>query len=87
MKLLHEALETRTRDQGGSVTENYEDCNGNRRPCVMSLGTPQFPRGLGVDTTSEVKVIFRYDDEGGAAQVASSDVRVASASVHSGWVL
>lgn len=72
MNIMRQALETITREQGGSVTENYEDCNGNRCACVMALRTPQFPRGVGVDITSEGKVIFRYDEEGGVAPAARS---------------
>jgi hypothetical protein len=69
---MRQAFETIAREQGGSVAESYEDCNGKRTPCVISLKTPQFPRGVGVDITPEGKVVFRYDEEGGVASVAKS---------------
>jgi hypothetical protein len=72
MRIMRQALETIGREQGGSVTEDYEDCNGKRNPCVMGLKTPRFPRGVGVDVTAEGKVIFRYDEEGSVAPVAKS---------------
>src|ERR1035437_4990762 len=72
MGIMRQAFETIAREQGGSVAESYEDCNGKRTPCVISLKTPQFPRGVGVDITPEGKVVFRYDEEGGVASVAKS---------------
>lgn len=70
--IMRQALETIAREQGGSVTEDYEDCNGKRTSCVIGLKTAQFPRGVGVDITPEGKVVFRYDEEGGIAPVAKS---------------
>lgn len=72
MSIMRQALEAITREQGGLITETYDDCNGNRRACIMALKTPQFPRGVGIDIASEGKVIFRYDEEGGVAPVARS---------------
>jgi hypothetical protein len=72
MRIMRQALENVIRDRGGSITEDYEDCNGKRTPCVMGLKTSQFPRGVGVDITAEGKVVFRYDGEGGVAPVAKS---------------
>jgi hypothetical protein len=72
MKIMRQALEIVAREKGGSVTEDYEDCSGQRTACLIGLKTPQFPRGLGVDVTSEGKVVFRYDEEGGVGTVAKS---------------
>ena len=72
MKIMRQALEIVARERGGSVTEDYEDCNGQRAACLIGLKAPQFPRGVGVDITSEGKVVFRYDEEGGVASAAKS---------------
>lgn len=72
MSIMRQALETVAREQGGSVTEAYEDCNGKRIACLIGLKTPQFPRGVGVEIAPDGKVVFRYDEEGVAASVAKS---------------
>lgn len=72
MRIMRQALGTLAREQGGSVTEDYEDCSGNRTPCVIGLKTAQFPRGVGVDITADGKVAFRYDQEGGGASAAKA---------------
>ena len=72
MKIMRQALEIVARESGGSVTEDYEDCNGQRTPCLIGLKAPRFSRGIGVDITSEGNVVFRYDEEGGAAAAAKS---------------
>ena len=72
MGIMRQALETIAREQSGSVTEDYEDCNGKRTECVIGLKTPQFPRGVGVDIMPEGKVVFRYDEEGGVTPAAKS---------------
>lgn len=72
MNIMRQALEIVAREQNGSITEDYEDCNGKRTPCVIGLKTAKFSRGVGVDVTAEGKVVFRYDAEGGVARVVKS---------------
>ena len=72
MQIMRQALATVALEQGGSVTEDYEDCNGKRTPCVFGLKTPKFARGVGVDISPEGKVVFRYDQEGGVASLAKT---------------
>lgn len=70
-EMLKAAVEQVAREQGGNVSHQYDDCNGNRHDCLFAMRTPNFPRGVGINVDAQGQVHFVYDEQRQGSAVGS----------------
>lgn len=61
LEILVQAAKKVARDKGGSIGQSYRDNTGRTRSCLVSVETPDFPLGVGIDLGSDGRVNFYYE--------------------------
>lgn len=64
MDILQRAMKKLTEEHGGRLDTYYLDSRGQKRNCILSVITDDFPLGIGAVTESDGRVVFRYESYG-----------------------
>jgi hypothetical protein len=63
LAVLKKAVELTVRDFGGEMGTQVRDADGKTRECMLSIKTPEFPNGLGIDI-DRGRIKYLYDSSG-----------------------
>ena len=72
MEILCLAMEKVRREHQGEMTAGYRDCRGRNHQAIIGVKTASLPNGIGVNVTTEGRVVFEYDREGANAHEAEA---------------